>query len=85
MRGGDGPGQRLVEVVVRVDEAGQNEVAPRQIEHLVGGGGQFGGEADLFDNVFPHEQRPAAEFTPVGVHRDERMNIFDEQGRHGLR
>ena len=34
--GGEGAGQRLVEVVVRVDEAGQDDLA-REVEHHVGG------------------------------------------------
>src|SRR5690606_33793449 len=52
---GDDAGEALVEVVVGIDQAGQDDVVA-QVEHNVGRGRQRLGGADGFDDVVADEQ-----------------------------
>ena len=81
---GHGPGEGLVEVVVGVDQAGEEE-HPGGVHHLVGLGGQVGGGPDLLDEAVAGEQAPAGDLPPGRVHGDQGVGVADEQGGHGGR
>lgn len=71
------PREGLVEVVVGVDEAGQNDVTG-EVEYGVGGGGQVGGGADLLDDVVYDVEATVGDFAALVVQGDEDGRVFDE-------
>ena len=83
LRRRNGARQRLVEMVMRVDETRKNDVPVAQIEHFIRGCWQCSGDADLFDYVIAHQHRGIADFLPCRVHRDQGVDIFNEQCAHG--
>ena len=60
------PGERLVHVVVGVDEPGQDQVTAG-VNHLVGGARQRLGRSHGLDPVAPYEHRGALELAPLLV------------------
>ncbi len=69
LRGGDGAGEGLVEVVVGVDQAGQDDV-PAQVENFIGSFGKLVSGTDLFDETVPNKKTTRRDFTLVGIHCD---------------
>ena len=59
-RRGEGP----IKVMVRIDEAGQNDVT-FEVEHFIGGLRQFLLRADLFDEAVAHEKTTLGNFPRV--------------------
>ena len=91
LRGRDGASEGLVEVVMGVDEAGQNDVA-FEVEDFVGGGGQIGNTCTWrkcrclpygFDDAVANKKTTLGNFPLVVVHRDE-VRVFDEESGHGF-
>jgi hypothetical protein len=74
-------GERLVEVVMGVDEAGHEHLAAR-IDHLVGRSRQVGAGADRLDHAVAHEHAAARDLAPFLVHRDEQGRVADQQRCH---
>ena len=81
LRGRDGAREGLVEVVVGVDQPGQDDAAA-QVEDFVGRGGQFGGRADLLDDPVPREQPAVRDLAALRVHRHQDGCIFDQETGH---
>jgi hypothetical protein len=73
--------QRLVEVVVRVHESGQDDLAS-EIEDMVGGRRKLGRRCDLLDDSVARKQASVGEFAARAVHGHERRGVADEQGWH---
>lgn len=74
---GDDAGQALIEMMVGVDEARQNDMVA-QVEDGVGRLGQVGGRTDGLDHVIAHEQPAAGDLATVVVHGDEHFGILDK-------
>lgn len=81
LRGGDGAREGLVEVMMRVDETGEEDVT-FEVEDLVGFGVQTGSLPHLFDEAVANEKTTVREFGVVVVHGEE-VGVFDEEGGHG--
>jgi hypothetical protein len=64
--------------MVRVDQAGQDDMAAFEIEHFIGLGGQGVGGARLFDEAVAHEDGTVADLIARGVHSHERVTVLDE-------
>jgi hypothetical protein len=71
-------GQRLVEVVVSIHEAGQQDLA-RHVQHDVGVTRKLLGGADLLDNPISDEQTGIVEFATPIVHRDQDIGVPRQQ------
>ena len=82
LRGRHDARERLVEMMVSVDQPRQHGVPAAQVQHLVRRGGQRRRRADLLDDVVADKDRRITDFRPRSVHRDQRMDVFDEQRRH---
>ena len=74
--GRHGAGQGLVEMMVGVDQPGENDV-PAQVENLVGGGGKVGARADLLDHAVPDKQTAARDLAAPVIHRHQDGSILD--------
>ncbi len=81
LRPGDGPGQGLIQMVMRVDQTGQHDVAPG-VEHLVGQGGQVRRRSDRNDEAVLGVQTAACDLAPSPVHRDQDVGVADEERAH---
>ena len=66
--------QRLVEVVVGVHEAGQQDLA-RHVQHDVGVPRKLRGGADLLDDPISDEQTGIVEFAAPVVHCDQDFGV----------
>ncbi len=80
---GHRPGQRLVQVVVGVDQAGQDDVVV-QVEDLVRRRGKFRRWAHLFDPPVTGKQAGIAQLAPAVVHGQQDRRVPDEKGGHGV-
>lgn len=80
MRGRDGAGEGLVEVMMRVDEAGEEDVA-FEVEDFVGFGRQTGSLSYLFNKSITDKKTTVRDFGVVVVHGEE-VGVFDEEGGH---
>jgi hypothetical protein len=74
-------GQRLVEVVVGVHEAGQHDLA-RHVQHDVGVLRKLLGGAYLLDYPIPDEQPSIGEFTASIVHSDQDVGVARQKRWH---
>ena len=78
LRDGERPRQALEHVVMRVDEARQDDVT-RQVDDDVGGCRHVGGGADRGDYVVLDVQAAAANLAPLRIHRDQDFGVSCEQ------
>jgi hypothetical protein len=74
LAGRERTGQRLVEVVVGVHEAGQQDLA-RHVQHYVGVLRKLPGGTDLLDYPIPDEQTGIGELAAPIVHRDQDIGV----------
>ena len=81
MRGRDGAGEGLVEVMVRVDETRRDDVT-FEVEDFVGFVGQIGNLPHLLNDSIFDKKTAARDFGLVVVHGEE-VGVFDEEGGHG--
>jgi len=79
--GGEVARQVLEEVVMRVDQAGQDDRLPR-VDDGVCLHRQRIRWPDLLDHVIPHEDRAVRPLGPGIVHRGEQRRVADQQGGH---
>jgi hypothetical protein len=77
-------GQGLVEVVVRVDEARQDDLAA-EVEHRVGRRRQLRRRTDLPDDAVDRIEAGALQLAALAIHGDEDIGVLGEQGRHAVR
>ena len=82
LRGRDGAREGLVEVVMRVDEAGEEDMS-FEVEDFVCVAGQTGSLSYLFDESVFDKKTTIREFGVVVVHGEE-VGVFDEEGGHGM-
>ena len=73
--------QRLVEMVVRVDEARQHDLAA-EVDHRIGGCRQLGGRPDLLDDAVLGIEAGIAQFPSPAVHGDENVGVPGQKCRH---
>jgi hypothetical protein len=78
LRGGERARQCLIEVMMCVDESGQND-HPARVDHAVGSGGQFARRADLYDHVIANEERTIANLAARRVHRYKYVGVFEKE------
>ena len=78
LRRGNGARERLEEVVVRVDEPGQHDLAAA-VDHFVGERRQLRGRADRDDRVAANEDAAAVDFPLHVVHRRDDRGVLEEQ------
>ncbi len=81
LRSGQIARERLVEMVMRVDETRQHDLAT-EINHRISRGGQLITGADLFDDAILGVEATVFQFTALAIHRDEDSGVFSEQGGH---
>jgi len=81
---GNGAGERLGEVVVGVDEAGEHDVTGK-VEHRVRRLRQLGRRTDLLDEAVNGVEAAAGDLPPLPVHGHERQRVLHEQGGHGAK
>ncbi len=81
LAGGQVPRQHLIQVVVTIDHAGQQDV-PFQIEHRIRGRGELRRRPDLLDDAVAGEQPGAFQLPALPIHGDDDVGIFREQRRH---
>ena len=79
--GRDGARQGLVEVMVRVDEAWQDDVIG-EVEHDIGRGGQCTRRADLLNEAITNKQTTIADLPLVIIH-GHNIGVLNQQRRHG--
>ena len=75
--GRDVAGENLVEMMVAVDQARQQNMA-RQIEDAVRRCGQACSRTDLLDDAVAGEQAGVAQLAPLTVHGHEHVGILRE-------
>lgn len=80
LRGGDGAGEGLVEVMVGVDQPRQEDVAA-EVEDFFGFLGQAGSLPYLFDEAVANKKTTIREFGLVVVEGEE-VGVLDEEGGH---
>ena len=80
LRGRDGAGEGLVEVMMRVDESREEDVT-FEVKGFVGVGGQIGSLSYLFDESVFDKKTTIREFGVAVVHGEE-VGVFDEEGGH---
>jgi hypothetical protein len=73
--------ENLVEMVVTVDETGEQDVAP-QVEDDIRALREFRGRPNFLDHAVACKQAGIPQFAPLRVHRHEHVGIFREQRRH---
>ena len=83
LRGRDGAREGLVEVVMRVDEAREEDVT-FEVEGFIGLAGQTGSLSYLFNETVADKKTAIGEFGVAVVHGEE-VGVFDEEGGHGGR
>jgi hypothetical protein len=71
----------LIEVMMAVDQAGQQNMAG-EVEHDIRRAGQGRGRTDLLDHAVAGKQTGVAQFAPLTVHRHDDGGILREQGSH---
>ena len=72
--------QRLVEMVVTIDQAGQDDLA-LEVENRVGSGGKRRSRSDLLHDTVDGEQTGVGNLPALLIHRhDER--VLHQQSRH---
>lgn len=81
LRGRDGAGEGLVEVMMRVDEAGEEDVT-LEVEDFVGFAGQIANLSYLFNETVSDKKSAVWDFSLAVVHGED-VGVFDEEGRHG--
>ena len=64
-------------MVVGVDHAGQDDHPPC-VDHRIGRFGQLGGRTGLDDRIITDEQVVVGDAPPLGIHRDQRIDVFEE-------
>ena len=74
-------GEHLIEMMVAVDQAGEEDVAA-EVEDDIRGRGQFRGRPDLFDDAVAGKQPRPLQFTALSVHRDDDVGVPGKQCRH---
>ena len=74
-------GQRLVEVVVGIHEAGQDDL-PGQVQHLVGRRRKLVRRADLLDDSIPGEEAGVLQLAPRFVHRHQHVGVLGQERGH---
>ncbi len=72
-------GKRLIEVMMGVDQSGEDDVAA-EVDHLVGLRRQLGRRCHLLDPTVTGEQTPVLDL--LAVHGHEHIGMTDEQGSH---
>ena len=77
LRSRDRSGQRLVEVVVSVDETRQDKVSGK-INNLVCRIGQVDGGANLLDEAVLDEHAAVGDFSPRIIHRRYNLRMLDQ-------
>ncbi len=75
----DHSGQGLIEVMMGVDQAGEDDMAG-QIDHLVGRARQLRRWRDLLDPTVACEQTPVPDL--VAIHGHEHFGMTNEEGSH---
>jgi len=78
LRAGEVARQGLVEMVVGVDEARQDDLAA-EVDHRVRRRRQLGRRPDLLDEAVLGVEPGVAQLAPLPVHRDEDVGIFGQQ------
>ena len=78
---GNSSGQRLIEVVVGVDQSGNDDLVG-EIEDLIGGGRKTCRRADLFDPSITGEEATAGDLLSLLVHRHQHRGIAGQEGCH---
>ena len=81
LHGSDRPGQRLIHVVMGVDQAGHHQTAAR-VDHLVGPVRRLVGGADRFDHPVTDHQVGIVQFAPRVVEGGKSTGTSDQQRRH---
>ena len=81
---GYGPGQGLGEVMVGIDQTGEEQVTG-QVDHLVGGIGQQGRRTDLLDPPVAGEHGAVGYLGAALVHRHQQRGVAEQQRPHGRR
>ena len=81
LRRRDRPREGLIEVMVCVDQTGDDDVVA-QIEHPVGGLWQLLGRPDLANDAVDGEQPAVGDLAPLPVHRGQDGRVPDEEARH---
>ena len=78
LRGRHHARQRLVHVVVRVHQPGDDDLVAC-VDDLVGRLRQLHAGADRFDDAAAREDRTVDDLAPLRVHRDEQARVTDKQ------
>jgi len=81
LRSRERPGEGLVEVVVGVDEPGEDDHPPG-VEHLVGGVGKLRRRTHPLDPPVAGEETAPGDLGAGVVHRHDDLRVVDEEGRH---
>ena len=81
LAGRERAGQRLVQVVVGVHEAGQQDLA-RHVQHDVGILRKLPGRANLLYDPVPDEQPSTRELAALVVHRDQHIGVPRQKRLH---
>jgi hypothetical protein len=71
----------LIEVMMAVDQAGQQNMAG-EVEHDIRRAGQGRGRTDLLDHAVASEQPGVTQLAPLAVHGHEHVGIPGEQCPH---
>ena len=75
--GGQVARQHLVQMVVAVDQAGQQNMAA-EVEHSIGGGRQIGGWPQLLDDAVAGKKPRIPQLSALPVHGDNDVGILSE-------
>ena len=78
---GNGAGQRLIEVMMGIDQSRDDDAAAR-VDDAVGFARQFGGRAERFDRAVAHEDRGVAQHAVVIVERLDVRGVANQQRGH---
>jgi len=81
LRGRKRARQRLVKVMVRIDETWEDD-HPACIYHAVSRRGQFARRAHLLDDIVANEERAIADFAARRVHRYKCVGVFEKKSWH---
>lgn len=80
--GGDSARESLIKMMVRVDQARQDDMT-RQVDDFIGGGWKCAHRSDFFDEAAADEHAAFGDFGLAVVHSND-MGVFDEEGGHGV-
>lgn len=81
LAGGQIACKKLVEMVVTVDQAREENMASK-IEDKVSRRRQLGCRTDLLNHTVACEEPGVLQFAPMSVHRHEHVGVFCEQRSH---